>query len=351
MRDPFAGVVAFVHTARDRSFRRAAERLGVTPAAVSKAIQRLEEELGVQLFHRTTRRVSLSPEGELFLARCQEAMAQVHAGREAIAMARRDPAGELTVSLPFILGRVLVARLPRFLGRYPALRLHLRLSDRLSRLIEEGVDVAIRMGDLDDSALVARRLMHTRWATVASPAYLAQHGTPARTRDLAGHNCIKFRSPRGTEVEWSFAENRGAERVKTAGNLDLDQGELLIEAAASGLGICQALHFMVEGHVQAGKLVEILREHAAPGPTIHAVCLPGQRSSPRVRAFIDFLVDELASQDAASGVTAPTGKDAGKDAGRDVARDAARDAARKTGSKAAPKAAGKVVKATARRAR
>lgn len=227
MRDPFAGIVPFVYTARDRSFRRAAERLGITPAAVSKAIQRLEEEIGVQLFHRTTRRVSLSPEGEIFLARCQEAMAQVHAGRELIAMAQRDPVGELTVSLPFILGRALVARLPRFLGRYPALELHLRLSDRLSRLVEEGVDVAIRMGELDDSSLVARRVMRTRWATVAAPAYLAQHGTPARPRDLAGHNCIKFRSPRGVEVEWSFAAGaRGpADKIKTAGNLNLDQGE------------------------------------------------------------------------------------------------------------------------------
>lgn len=297
MRDPFAGIVAFVQTARERSFRRAAENLGVTPAAISKAVQRLEDELGVQLFHRTTRRVSLSPEGELFLARCQEAVAQVHAGRELIAMARRDPAGELTVSLPFILGRMLVARLPRFLGRYPALTLHLRLSDRLSRLVDDGVDVAIRMGELGDSSLVARRLLHTRWATVASPAYLARHGTPTRTRDLAGHNCIKFRSPRGTPVEWFFTSGNEVERVKTTGNLDLDQGELLLEAAANGLGICQALHFMVEDYVRAGKLVEILREHAAPGPAIHALCLPGQRSSPRVRAFIDFLVDELASHD------------------------------------------------------
>jgi LysR family transcriptional regulator for bpeEF and oprC len=334
MRDPFAGVVAFVHTARERSFRRAAERLGVTPAAISKAIQRLEEELGVQLFHRTTRRVSLSPEGEIFLARCQEAVAQVHAGRELIAMARRDPAGELTVSLPFILGRMLVTRLPRFLGRYPALRLHLRLSDRLSRLVEDGVDVAIRMGELDDSALVARRLLHTRWATVASPAYLARHGTPARIRDLAGHNCIKFRSPRGTAVEWSFADTHGAEKVRTSGNLDLDQGELLLEAAASGLGICQALHFMIEDYVRAGKLVEILHEHAAAGPPIHALCLPGQRSSPRVRAFIDFLVDELATQDV------PAAKAAR------AAKTATTAAAAKTGKAARTPAASRATNAT-----
>lgn len=300
MRDLFAGIVPFVYAARERSFRRAAERLGITPTAVSKAVHRLEEELGVQLLNRTTRRVSLSPEGELFLARCQEAMAQVRAGRESLAMSQRDPAGELVVSLPFIFGRVLVARLPRYLGRYPALKVDLRLSDRLSRLVEDGVDVAIRMGALDDSSLVARRIMRTRWATVASPAYLARHGTPARPRDLAEHNCIKFRAPRGLEVEWSFdaGDRDGPGRLRTAGNLVLDQGELLLEAAASGLGVCQVLDFMVEDYVRAGKLIEILRGHAAAGPDFHAVCLPGQRSSPRVRSFIDFLVDELAAVDA-----------------------------------------------------
>jgi DNA-binding transcriptional LysR family regulator len=150
--------------------------------------------------------------------------------------------------------------------------------------------------------------MHTRWVTVASPAYLAKHGTPTRIRELAGHNCIKFRSPRGTAVEWSFADSRADDKVKTSGNLDLDQGELLLEAAASGLGICQALHFMVASYVHAGTLVEILRDYATPGPTIHALCLPGQRSSPRVRAFIDFLVDELANHDPAGDTPAKTAK-------------------------------------------
>lgn len=295
MRDLFAGIIPFVYAAQERSFRRAAERLGITPAAVSKAIHRLEEELGVQLLNRTTRRVAVSAEGEIFLERCQEAMAQVHAGRELLAMAQRDPTGELRVSLPFILGRVLVARLPRFLGRYPALKLHLHLSDRYSRLVDDHIDVAIRIGDNEDSTLVARRLMHTRWVTVAAPSYLARRGTPQRPRDLAQHNCIKFRAPRGMEVDWTFADDprdRSA-RVKTAGNLDLDQGELLIEAAVAGLGVCQALHFMVEDAIHAGRLIEILPDFAAPGPVVHALCLPGQRSAPRIRAFIDFLVDEL----------------------------------------------------------
>lgn len=316
MRDLFVGIVPFVYAAQERSFRRAAERLGITPAAVSKAIHRLEDELGVQLLNRTTRRVEPSPEGELFLARCQEAMAQVRAGREHLSMAQRDPAGELWVSLPFILGRVMVGRLSRFLGRYPALKVHLHLTDRYSRLVDESIDVAIRVGETDDSTLVARNLMQTRWVTVAAPAYLARHGTPRRPRDLEHHNCVKFRSPRGMEVEWTFAAHGAPDaapddspdasidgaaqasaqipRVKTAGNLDLDQGELLLEAAAAGLGVCQALDFMAEDAIRAGRLVEVLRDFAAEGPRIYALCLPGQRSSPRIRAFLDFLVHELA---------------------------------------------------------
>ena len=300
MKDLFAGIVPFVYTAQERSFRRAAERLGITPAAVSKAIHRLEDEIGVQLLNRTTRRVGLSPEGELFLARCQEAMAQVRAGRERLSMAQRDPQGELWVSLPFILGRVMVARLPRFLGRYPALKVHLHLTDRYSRLVDENIDVAIRVGESDDSTLVGRSLMQTRWVTVAAPAYLARHGTPRRPRDLERHNCVKFRSPRGVEVEWTFAADGAAgaspeaARIKTAGNLDMDQGELLLEAAAAGVGICQALDFMVEDAIRAGRLVEVLHDFAAEGPRIHALCLPGQRTSPRIRAFLDFLVHELA---------------------------------------------------------
>ncbi|WP_428265249.1 LysR family transcriptional regulator [Haliangium sp.] len=294
MRDLFVGIVPFVYAARDKSFRRAAERLGITPAAVSKAVKVLEEELGVQLLNRTTRRVSLSREGELFLARCEEAIAQVRAGRELIEMYQRDPSGELTVSLPHILGRLLVARMPRFLARYPAMRVHLRFTDRVSRLIDEGVDVALRIGELDDSSLVSRRLMRTRWATVAAPAYLARRGTPARARELTQHDCLRFRSPRGVDVGWSFSGPDAEAKLELSPRMTFDQGDLLLEAAAVGLGVCQVLDYMVADYVTAGRLVEILREEAAPGPAVHALCLPGQRGSPRIRAFFDFLVDELA---------------------------------------------------------
>ncbi|GAB4564961.1 MAG: LysR family transcriptional regulator [Haliangiales bacterium] len=294
MRDLFVGVMPFVYAAQERSFRRAAERLGITPAAVSKAVQRLETELGVQLLNRTTRRVELSPEGELYLARCQEAIAQVQAGRQRLEMARRDPRGELTVSLPPILGQLVVSRIVRFTGRYPHLEVHLRFTDRVSRMIDEGIDVALRMGVLADSTLAARRLMQTRWATVAAPGYLARRGTPHKLDALNEHDCVVFRGPRGAAVPWSFAAGEGIERKRVTPRLVMDQGDLLLEAAIAGVGICQVLDFMIGDAVRAGRVVEILRDVAAPGPDIHAVFLSGQRTSPRIRAFLDFLVDELA---------------------------------------------------------
>jgi DNA-binding transcriptional LysR family regulator len=295
MRELFSGIVPFVHTARERSFRRAAERLGVTPAAISKAVQKLEAELGVALLNRTTRRVSLSPEGELFLGRCEEALAQLKAGRELIEMSQADPRGELTVTAPHIVGRSLIARLPRFRARYPQLHLHLRFTDRFEHLVDAGIDVAIRVGALEDSSLVARRLMTTRWVTVAAPAYLSQHGTPRRPDQLEAHDCLKFQSPRGTPVEWTFSSPRtmSPTRFKTTGPIDVDQGELLLEAAVQGLGITQALDFMVVDHVRDGRLVEILSEYALDGPSVHGLCLPEQRNSPRVRAFLDFLAQPL----------------------------------------------------------
>ena len=298
MRDLFSGVIPFIYTAESQSFRRAAERLGVTSAAVSKAIARLEEDLGVPLLERTTRRVGLSAEGQLFLSRCREALAQVRAGRDSVAAARRAPRGDIAVSLPFILSQVFIARMPRFLARYPDLRIRARFSDRFSHFIGEGIDVALRIGALDDSTLIAKRLMDTRWVTVAAPSYLGVRGAPRTPSELAAHNCLSFHAPSGQAVPWTFAaDGRGEviERVSVTGNFDTDQGETLLAAAIAGLGVCQVLDFMVVGHLKSGRIVEVLQDHSARGPSVHAMCLPGQRSVPRVRALLDFLADELAA--------------------------------------------------------
>lgn len=293
--DLFSGVLPFVHVAEVQSFTKAAERLGVTPAAVSKAIARLEEDLGVRLLNRTSRSVALTPEGAVFLERCKEAVSHLAAARELVEKAQRTPKGPVTVSMPFILGRLVASKLPKVAARHPGLTFHLRMTDRLTRLVEESVDVAIRVGELEDSSLVSRRLRGTRWVTLASPAYLARVGAPRTIDDLARHNCLKFSTPRGVVREWTFAAGGGdeARTVRTGGNFDVDQGELLLEAARAGLGVCQVLDFMVDDDLREGRLVEVLADHAAAGPQIHALTVPGRQSSPKVRAFLSFLVEEL----------------------------------------------------------
>lgn len=292
VQDPFAGVLPFVHVAEARSFRRAAEQLGVTAAAISKAVAKLEDELGVRLLDRTTRRVEPTREGALFLEHCRGALGQVVTGRARIAEAQRAPSGDVTVTLPFILGRHLVAALPELTHRLPALRLHLRLTDRMTRLVDEHIDVAIRIGPLPDSTLIARKVADTRWATVASPAYLARRAAPQVPADLTDHDCLVFHNTRGRDATWTFrARPRSRERITVAppARIDVDQGDLLVDAALAGLGVAQVMSYMVDDHLRAGRLVEVLADHACEALPIHALCKPGQQNAAKIRAVLDFV--------------------------------------------------------------
>jgi DNA-binding transcriptional LysR family regulator len=295
--DLFAGILPFLHVAEERSFRKAAERLGVTTAAVSKAVRKLEEDVGVRLLERTSRQVALTPEGTAFLERAREAVAQVRAARETVAQAQRAPKGPLTVALPYILGPLVLPRLARLQIRYPQLTLHVRLSDRFSRMVDEHIDVAIRIGDLEDSSLVGRRLLRTRWVTLASPAYLARAGTPLRPEELSRHACLRFVDPRGVARAWMFRGEPGgpAEVVRTPAAMDVDHGPALLDLAAAGAGICQVLDFMRDERMRDGRLVEVLADHAADGPPVHALCLPGRQAVPRVQALLELLSEELRS--------------------------------------------------------
>jgi len=290
--DLFAGVLPFVHTAEARSFRRAAQTLGVTPAAVSKAIARLEGELGVPLLTRTSRHVSITREGQLFLERCREAIANVQGGREAASRSRRVPQGELSVTLPPILGPLLFPALPRLSTRHPSLAFRIHVTDRYSRMIDENIDVAIRIGELEDSSLVSRTLRRTRWVTVASPSYLARRSSPTTPSDLASHDCLKFLAPNGRPREWSFREGTSP---KLPARLLVDHGELLLEASLAGMGIAQVLDFMVEEPMREGRLLEVLAPHAAEGPRVHVLSTPNKASSANVRAFTQFLLDTFRS--------------------------------------------------------
>ena len=291
--DLFVGVLPFVRTAEERSFGRAAASLGITTAAVSKAVKKLEDELDVKLLDRSSRVVTLTREGEVFLERCRRAVLDVQGARDAVEGNRREPQGELAVTMPIILGSFLVPRLARLAVQYPRLTFRLHVTDRIARLADEGHDVAIRMGELESSSLVARALRHSRWVTVASPGYLGRNPAPARVSELAQHACIRFLAPNGKPRDWTFAEDGRVASVRVDGKLLIDHGPYMLAAAEAGMGICQVLDFMVESAIRAGTLVEVLAGAAADGPTFYALATQARARSPNVRAFMRFLLDTM----------------------------------------------------------
>jgi LysR family transcriptional regulator, regulator for bpeEF and oprC len=293
--DLFSGVLHFVRCAEQKSFSKAALDLGVTTAAVSKAIKKLEEDLGIGLFDRSSRTVELTRAGEVFLERCRSAVLNVQGAREAVRDTKSEPQGELAVSMSVILADLVVPLLPRLSAQYPRLTFRLNMSDRLVRLGGESIDVAIRMGDLEDSSLVSRLLRRTRWLTLGAPAYFATHAPPKTPNDIAAHNCLRFVGPSGRPRDWTFQDGNGTFRVKTEGNVTIDNGPSLLRAAEAGMGLVQALDFMAQTAVRDARLVEVLSAHAAPGPKIHAVSTRARASSPNVRAFVLFLVDVFGS--------------------------------------------------------
>lgn len=291
--NPLAGIEAFVRVAQAGSFRGAASRMGVSPSAVSKAVARLEAEVGATLLARTTRSVRLTPEGEVFLEHAGPALDQLYAGLDQVAQAREAPRGPVRVSIAEVLGARVVDGLPRLLARYPGLQLDLSVTDREVRVVDEGFDVVVRIGELVDSSLIGRRLRTSRWITAASPAYLARHGTPTRPEDLADHACLRFSRPSGGVTPWRFRVRDRIEIVRVPERLRMDSGPLLVDAACAGLGVVQAFDFMVSDALGSGSLVEILAPHVAPGPPVHALCAPGRHKTPRVRAVLDLLADAL----------------------------------------------------------
>ncbi|MDQ3264030.1 MAG: LysR family transcriptional regulator [Myxococcota bacterium] len=288
--DLFAGVLPFVRTAEQRSFSRAAAELGVTTAAVSKAVKKLEEDLGVKLLDRSSRVVALTRAGEVFLERCRQAVLSVQGAREVMQTASREPQGELAVTMPFILAPFVVPNLQQLAAQYPRLWFRLSMSDRLARLADERFDVAIRVGELQSSTLVSRLLRGTRWVTVAAPAYLARHPAPRTAADLADHNALRFLAPDGKPRTWVFREGGKEKTVRTGGNLLVDHGTSLLGATEAGMGVGQLLDFMVEEPIRQGRLVELLPGLSAPGPKIHALTTQGRAKSTNVVAFMRFLL-------------------------------------------------------------
>lgn len=280
------GLQLFVRVAHLRSFALAAKEAGLTPSSVSKAVARLERELGMPLLKRSTRRVALTPSGA-------ELLEQTAPILESLALVRRrfegdrQPAGRLAIDLPTSLSPWLVSRLPQLLERHPGLRPEVRVNDALVDLLGEAVDVALRIGKVSEGALVARAVSTTSLQLYASPAYLASHGIPTSADALRGHACLLFRSANtGQMLAWQF---KGAAPVRPDSVATFNSGEALADAAEAGLGIAQLFEITARPRVASGALVPLLGPLARTGIPISLVYPTHSRGSPNVKAFAAWL--------------------------------------------------------------
>ena len=291
--DNLGGILAFVRTAEARNFTKAAQQLGMSPSGVSKAISRLEEQFKVRLLHRTSRTVTMTPEGTVFYERCRQIVADLEDAEQMLSQARELPQGALRITLPLSVGRLHLARvLPEFAQRYPEVTLSASFSDRLIDLIDEGYDVAVRLGKPPDSRLIARQLAVGRMVTCAAPAYLSRHGTPRAPEDLADHNCIQFVAPNtGRSFEWRFQRDGKRFGVAVSGNLALDHAEALVEAALAGTALIQISSYVTAAAIRAGDLKAVLTEFQVEAPPIWVMYPQNRHLTPRVRALVDFLVE------------------------------------------------------------
>ncbi len=283
--------LAFAQTARRGSFAAAARDLGGSPSTLAKSVARLETALGVKLFHRTTRQVTLTADGERLFHRCERVLAEFEDLQADAAGTRAAPSGTLRVDLPIYYGRhIVLPLLAELLREHPALTLEVRLQDGFADLVRDGIDLAVRMGELRDSSLVARRIDSQRLVMVASPAYLKAHGTPRRLEDLAGHKAVAFRLPSsGRSRPWELRQGRRIVEMHPLHSIQLNDTESLGAAARLGLGLCQLPDYIVHDHLASGELVVVLPGFEPAPMPISAVVPSGRLIPPRVRVLLDAL--------------------------------------------------------------
>lgn len=291
---PVLGAIELFCTAAEaESFTVAARHAGVTPAAVSRAMARLEQRLGARLFVRTTRKVRLTDAGHAYLRQVKPALAQLAEAESEVGGQQRVAAGTVRISVPTPMGHhLLLPLLARFRRQYPEVRVEVQLSNRNVDFSSEEFDLAIRGRDQPDSGLVVRKLLDARLCVVAAPDYLARHGTPRRLQDLAKHDCIQFLLPRtGLPVPWRFRTEDGEVELTTHGGLQCAEDLLgTVTLARAGGGLLQTYRFIVEDDLRQGVLTEVLPRHAGCTRPFSLV-YPGARYLPlRVRLLIDFLV-------------------------------------------------------------
>jgi len=285
-------VKIFVRTAELRSFTDAASVLKMTQSGVSRAVSRLESNLGVKLMNRTTRSLSLTPDGQAFFERCSLLLSEFDDAEYQLTEQQERPSGVLKISSPVGFGRsVLLPVLTQLSRKYPSLIVEASMTDRMVDLVAEGFDAAIRIGTIPDSRIVARRLNVVRLVTIASPAYLERFGTPKSPDDLLQHNCLNMRLPRtGRLYEWRFVENGREHRLAVTGNIILDSSEGLLDLVVQGHGIVQAQRFIAAQALANKQVVAVLEEYVADRGPISLIYPQGRHLSSKIRALRNELL-------------------------------------------------------------
>jgi DNA-binding transcriptional LysR family regulator len=297
MPDRLTGLEVFAKVAGTGSLSAAGRAMGLSQTMVTKHLAALEARLGIKLFHRTTRQLSITEAGRSYLESCERILAEIEAAEAAVAAERVEPRGVLRLNVPLVFGtRQIAPRLAEFARLHPNVTVELGLNDRVVDLAEEGWDLAIRIGSLSDSSLVARRLATCRMVLCAAPSYLKARGTPRTTADLSGHNCLGYTLAQSGPDRWLMGR-RAELGVPIAGNLRANNGDALLAAAIAGQGIIYQPTFIVADDLRAGNLTALaLDQPANERLAVYAIYLPDRHPPAKVRAFIDFIASQFAPE-------------------------------------------------------
>lgn len=291
--DRFQAMQVFTRVVDANSFSQAADSLGLPRTTVTITIQNLERLLEVRLLNRTTRRLSLTPDGAAYYERCIRILADVEDTESSLRDAARGPQGRLRIDVPTPIGRlILIPKLCEFHSRYPDIKIVIGMGDRAVDMVREAVDCVIRVGDLQDSSMVARRIGTFQFATCAAPEYLERYGTPHTLADLRQHHAVHYFSSRtGRTIDWDFVVDGNSTEVKMNGSVSVNDSDAYIDCALQGFGLIQAARFTVLPHLESGRLVEVLPQWTPSPMPISAVYLQNRHLSPKVRAFVDWVAE------------------------------------------------------------
>jgi len=271
-----------------------AREFDVTPSAASKWLAQLEQRLGVRLIHRTTRRLSLTSEGEVYLAEGRRILAEIDDLEQAVSSSRSAPKGILKVNASLGFGRSFIAPVvSKFQREYPGLEVQLLLTDRPLNLAEDAIDVGIRFGEPPDARVIARKIASNRRRIFASPAYLREHGRPTTPHDLTTHNCLILRQDDSAYGLWRFSKGRDAQTIKVRGSMSSNDGEVVLNWALDGHGILMRSEWDASRYLRSGRLEALLEDYELPPADIYAVYSQKQNLAAKIRVFIEFLGSHL----------------------------------------------------------